>query len=71
MPFSCLATAAFEGAYAVLAKMSQTGSQDCDWITAAQMVDGLRFAEPTPGPLTLVTRFSWDIWPRTARAERR
>lgn len=55
--FSKLAVVTFGGAYAVLAYMTQTVSQEYGWITTAQMIDALGLAETTPGPLILVTQF--------------
>ena len=55
--FSKLATVTFGGAYAVLAYMSQEVVFDLEWLTTAQMMDGLGLAETTPGPLILVTQF--------------
>jgi chromate transporter len=55
--FSKLATVTFGGAYAVLAYMSQEVVFDLEWLTTAQMMDGLGLAETTPGPLILVTEF--------------
>ena len=55
--FSKLATVTFGGAYAVLAYMSQEVVFDLEWLTTAQMMDGLGLAETTPGPLILVTNF--------------
>ena len=55
--FSKLAVVTFGGAYAVLAYMTQTVSQDFGWLTTSQMIDALALAETTPGPLILVTEF--------------
>ncbi|MGR3711761.1 MAG: chromate efflux transporter [Shimia sp.] len=55
--FSRLAVVTFGGAYAVLAYMVQTVSQDYGWLTTGQMMDALGLAETTPGPLILVTQF--------------
>ncbi|QOC21671.1 chromate efflux transporter [Wenzhouxiangella sp. AB-CW3] len=55
--FSLLATFSFGGAYAVLAWVAQFASETRDWLTAAEMLDGLGLAETTPGPLILVTQF--------------
>ena len=55
--YSKLATVTFGGAYAVLAYMSQEVVFDLEWLTTAQMMDGLGLAETTPGPLILVTQF--------------
>ncbi len=55
--FSLLATLSFGGAYAALAWVAQFASESRDWLTAAEMLDGLGLAETTPGPLILVTQF--------------
>lgn len=55
--FSKLAVVTFGGAYAVLAYMAQDVVEAKNWLTAAQMLDGLGLAETTPGPLILVTEF--------------
>ncbi len=55
--FAKLAVVTFGGAYAVLAWMAQAVVQDKQWLTTAQMMDGLGLAETTPGPLILVTEF--------------
>jgi chromate transporter len=55
--FSKLAMLTFGGAYAVLTWMAQDVVQQKQWLTLAQMIDGLGLAETTPGPLILVTEF--------------
>ena len=55
--FSKLAVVTFGGAYAVLAYMAQVVVTDFNWLTPAEMMDGLGLAETTPGPLILVTQF--------------
>jgi chromate transporter len=55
--FSKLALLTFGGAYAVLAWMAQDVVAVKGWLTLRQMMDGLGFAETTPGPLILVTQF--------------
>jgi chromate transporter len=55
--FSRLAVVTFGGAYAVLAYMTQEVVMTKNWLTTAQMIDGLGLAETTPGPLILVTEF--------------
>ncbi len=57
MFFSKLAVVTFGGAYAVLAYMTQAAVNDKQWLSTAQMMDGLGLAETTPGPLILVTEF--------------
>ncbi|TNF18649.1 MAG: chromate efflux transporter [Rhodobacteraceae bacterium] len=55
--FGKLALVTFDGAYAVLAYMTQEVVQAQGWITTDQMIDALGLAETTPGPLILVTQF--------------
>jgi chromate transporter len=55
--FSKLATVSFGGAYALLAYMAQQAVETYGWMSAAEMVDGLGFAETLPGPLIKVTQF--------------
>ena len=55
--FSKLAIVTFGGAYAVLAYMAQDVVGQLNWLTPAEMMDGLGLAETTPGPLILVTQF--------------
>jgi len=55
--FSLLSTLSFGGAYAVLAWVAQYASEQQNWLTATEMLDGLGLAETTPGPLILVTQF--------------
>ncbi len=55
--FSLLSTMSFGGAYAVLAWVAQYASEQQNWLTATEMLDGLGLAETTPGPLILVTQF--------------
>ncbi len=57
MFFAGLAVVTFGGAYAVLAWMAQDAVTTLGWLTAREMMDGLGFAETTPGPLILVTQF--------------
>lgn len=52
--FSKAAVVTFGGAYAVLPYVGQRAVAHYQWITPAQMLDGLAFAETTPGPLILV-----------------
>lgn len=56
MLFSILACVTFGGAYALLAYLT-TEAVARDWLTTAQMIDGLGLAETTPGPLILVNEF--------------
>ena len=55
--FALLAMVTFGGAYAVLAYMAEEAVFSYEWLTTAQMIDGLGLAETTPGPLILVTQF--------------
>ena len=55
--FAKLAVVSFGGAYAVLAYMAQQAVEAYQWLSPAQMVDGLGLAETTPGPLILVVQF--------------
>ena len=55
--FSKLAVVSFGGAYALLAYMAQQAVESYGWMSAAEMVDGLGFAETLPGPLIKVTQF--------------
>jgi chromate transporter len=55
--FSKLSLLTFGGAYAVLAWMAQEVVAQKQWLSLAQMIDGLGLAETTPGPLILVTEF--------------
>lgn len=55
--FSKAALVGFGGAYAVLPYVAQQAVEAHEWLTAAQMLDGLGLAETTPGPLVLVLQF--------------
>ena len=55
--FSKAAMVTFGGAYAVLPYVGQQAVENYGWITAPQMLDGLAFAETTPGPLIMVLQF--------------
>jgi len=55
--FSKVAMVTFGGAYAVLPYVAQYAVEVREWLTAAQMMDGLGLAETTPGPLILVLQF--------------
>jgi len=53
--FSKASMVTFGGAYAVLPYVAQQAVETHSWLTAPQMlVDGLAFAETTPGPLIMV-----------------
>jgi chromate transporter len=55
--FSKAALVTFGGAYAVLPYVGQQAVEHYQWILPGQMLDGLAFAETTPGPLILVLQF--------------
>jgi len=55
--FAGQAVVTFGGAYAALSYVAQTAVQDQQWLSAAEMLDGLGLAETTPGPLVLVFQF--------------
>jgi chromate transporter len=55
--FSKAAMLTFGGAYAVLPYVYQGAVEQHQWLTAAQMIDGLALGETTPGPLIMVVAF--------------
>ena len=55
--FSKAAMVTFGGAYAVLPYVAQQAVERYAWLAAPQMLDGLAFAETTPGPLVMVLQF--------------
>ncbi len=55
--FSKAAVVTFGGAYSVLAYIAQQAVENYQWLTPREMVDGLGFAETTPGPLIMVVQF--------------
>jgi chromate transporter len=55
--FGRMAVVTFGGAYAVLAYVGQAAVDQYQWLTTAEMLDGLGLAESTPGPLIMVTQF--------------
>ena len=55
--FSQMAVVTFGGAYAVLAYVAQEAVGTFGWLRPGEMLDGLRMAETTPGPLIMVTQF--------------
>jgi len=55
--FSKASMVTFGGAYAVLPYVSQQAVENYQWLTPAQMLDGLGLAETTPGPLIMVLQF--------------
>lgn len=56
--YSHAAVMTFGGAYAILTYVAQHIVHDKQWITTPEMMDGLGFAETTPGPLILVVQFT-------------
>ena len=56
--FSKAAMVTFGGAYAVLPYVSQQAVEQHGWLAPGQMLDGLAFAETTPGPLIMVLQFT-------------
>ena len=57
MFFTKVALVTFGGAYAVLPYVFDSAVNDFQWVTAAQMMDGLALGETTPGPLVMVNAF--------------
>jgi chromate transporter len=55
--FTKAALLTFGGAYAVLPYVHQGAVETHQWLTAAQMMDGLALGESTPGPLIMVVAF--------------
>jgi chromate transporter len=55
--FTKAALLTFGGAYAVLPYVYQGAVDHFQWLTAAQMIDGLALGETTPGPLIMVVAF--------------
>jgi chromate transporter len=55
--FTKAALLTFGGAYAVLPYVFQGAVEHYQWLTAAQMMDGLALGETTPGPLIIVVAF--------------
>ncbi len=55
--FTKAALLTFGGAYAVLPYMTQAAVEHYQWLTTAQMMDGLALGETTPGPLIIVVAF--------------
>ncbi|MEJ6021381.1 chromate efflux transporter [Ramlibacter sp. PS4R-6] len=55
--FTKAALLTFGGAYAVLPYVYQGAVEQFQWLTAAQMIDGLALGETTPGPLIMVVAF--------------
>jgi chromate transporter len=55
--FTKAALVTFGGAYAVLPYVYQGAVEHYQWLTAAQMIDGLALGETKPGPLIMVVAF--------------
>ena len=55
--FTKAALLTFGGAYAVLPYVYQGAVEHFQWLSAAQMMDGLALGETTPGPLIMVVAF--------------
>ena len=55
--FTKAALLTFGGAYAVLPYVYQGAVEHHQWLTGAQMIDGLALGETTPGPLIMVVAF--------------
>ena len=55
--FSTAAMVTFGGAYAVLSYVGQQAVGQFGWLKPGEMLDGLGFAETTPGPLIMVLQF--------------
>jgi len=55
--FTKAALLTFGGAYAVLPYVFQGAVEQYQWLSAAQMMDGLALGETTPGPLIMVVAF--------------
>ncbi|RYF41759.1 MAG: chromate efflux transporter [Comamonadaceae bacterium] len=55
--FTKAALLTFGGAYAVLPYVYQGAVEQFQWLTGAQMIDGLALGETTPGPLIMVVAF--------------
>ena len=55
--FTQAALMTFGGAYAVLPFVVQGAVDHHQWLSAAQMIDGLALGESTPGPLIMVVAF--------------
>ena len=55
--FTRAALVTFGGAYAVLPYVQQAAVEQYQWLSTAQMMDGLALGESTPGPLIMVVAF--------------
>jgi chromate transporter len=55
--FTKAAFLTFGGAYAVLPYVHQASVEQFQWLTSAQILDGLALGEITPGPLIMIVAF--------------
>ncbi len=55
--FTKAALLTFGGAYAVLPYVNQSAFEHYQWLTTAQLMDGLALGETTPGPLIIIVAF--------------
>lgn len=55
--FTQAAFVTFGGAYSVLSYIAEVAVNHHQWLSAAQMAQGLALAESTPGPLIMVTQY--------------
>ncbi len=69
--FTKAALLTFGGAYAVLPYVFQAAVEHYQWLTPAQMMDGLALGETTPGPLIMVVTFVGFLggWSHSAAAD--
>jgi chromate transporter len=67
--FTKAALLTFGGAYAVLPYVYQGAVEHFQWLTAAQMMDGLALGESTPGPLIMIVTFVGFVGGWTHAAE--
>lgn len=72
--FTKTALLSFGGAYAVLPYVFQSAVDHFQWLSAAQMMDGLALGETTPGPLIMVVAFvgfvsGWNQIPLGAESQ--
>ena len=65
--FTKAALLTFGGAYAVLPYVYQGAVEHYQWLTPAQMIDGLALGETTPGPLIMIVAFVGFVggWSKT------
>ncbi len=67
--FTKAALLTFGGAYAVLPYVYQGAVEHYQWLSAAQMMDGLALGESTPGPLIMIVTFVGFVGGWTHAAE--